>query len=171
MKVWVRNLTKDKDFSIELPMDERELDKTIHPNDEYIIIDCEILNVGEYDSIDELNEFLFNCKENGISLTDLEILSKIMYYKEVIDAVKNETYIIVDFDGETMEWNCGTGGDITNDYDKGLCVYKYGYYNPFDFEMTDDIHDWIDWQSVWINANTEGWQTVSINGHGYLVHR
>ena len=171
MKVWIRNLTKDVDKEINLPMDERELDKIIIPNNEYIIIDSEILDVDEYESITRLNKFLLDCKENGVSLTDLEILSKIMYYNEVIDAVENGSYIIVDFDGETSDWNFGNGGDICSKYDKGLCVYEYGYYNPFNFEVTIDMYNWINWESVWINANTNGWQTVSVDGNGYLVHR
>lgn len=171
MKVWIRNLTKGIDYSIELPMYERELDKILNPNDEYIIIDSEILDVDEYASIDELNGFLFDCKENGISLTDLEVLSKIMYYNEVIDAVDNGSYVIVDFDAETSEWNCGNGGDFTSAFDKGMCVFDSGYYNPFGFKMTEDIYDWIDWESVWVNATTEGWREVRVNGNGYLVHR
>lgn len=169
--VWVRNLTKDKDMAIELPMEEEKLDKILNPNDEYIIIDSDIFDIGEYESIDELNKFLFDCKENGISLADLEILSKILCYKEVIKTVDNGNYVIVDFNGETLGWNYGRGGDITNDYDKGLCVYESGYYNPFNFEMTEDIHCWIDWESVWVNANVHGWQIVTIDDNGYLVHR
>lgn len=169
--VWVRNLTKDKDMAINLPMKEEKLDEIINPNDEYIIIDSEILEVGEYDSIDELNEFLFDCKENGISLYDLEILSKIMYYKEVIESVNNGTYTIINFDEETSDWCFGHGGDITSDFDKGMCLFDSGYYNPFNFKMTDAIHCWIDWESVWRNASTEGWQSVRVNGTGYLVHK
>lgn len=171
MKVWIRNLTRDTETELELPMDERELDKIINPKDEYIIIDSEILNVGEYDSIDELNEFLFLCKENGISLDELEVLSKVMLYREVLYAVDNQTYSIVDFDEETSGWLCGHGGDITSDFDKGMCLYDSGYYNPFQFEMTDSIHVWIDWAAVWIDAETSGWMSVIINNNGYLVHR
>ena len=171
MKVLVRNLTKNIEFSVELPMDERELDKVLNPDDEYIIVDSEILNVGEYDSIDELNGFLFDCKENGISLEDLEVLSATYLYNEVLEMVNNQTYCIVDFDTETHGWNYGNGGDFTSDFDKGMCLFDCGYYNPFNFEVTEHIHDWIDWESVWRNANTEGWRAVRVHGTGYLVHR
>lgn len=171
MKVWIRNLTKDTDLVIELPIDERKLDKVLNPNDEYIITESEILDVGEYYSIDELNEFLFVCEENGISLEELEVLSRVMLYHEVIEAVDNQSYCIVDFDTETADWCWGNGGNITSDFDKGMCLYDSGYYSPFSFEVTEEMRDWIDWESVWVNATTEGWQEISINGHGYLVHR
>lgn len=170
MKVWVRNLTMDRDMEIELPMDERNLNIVLPPDNEYIVIDSEILDVEQYASVHGLNSFLFDCKENGVSLNDLEVLSKVLLYHEVIEAVDNQSYCIVDFDAETSDWG-EYGGDINNDTHKGMCLYDSGIYNPFNFEVTDDIHDWIDWASVWINANTEGWQVVRINGHGYLVHR
>lgn len=174
MRVWIRNLTKDIDKEIELPVEEKELDKILNPNDEYIIIDYDatVLSPGQYDSIDELNNFLTWCEEEyQISEETLGILSRVLLYHEVIEHVKNLDYIIVDFNAETNGWNCGRGGDITSDFDKGMCLFDSGYYNPFEFEMNEDIHDWIDWESVWINATTEGWHEVSMNGNDYLVHR
>ena len=171
MKVWVRNLTKDRDFCIELPMDERELDKIIDPNNEYIITDSEVVNMSEYDNIYELNEFLFDCKENGISIDTLEVLSRTYLYDEVIEMVDNLTFTIVDFDSETYGWNCGTGGNFSNAFDKGMCLYHAIGYKPFSFEVTEENHDWIDWSSVWTNAETEDWREVVVNGNHYLVHR
>lgn len=169
--IWVRNLTKDKDMKLELPMEHDKLIKYFNPNDEYIIIDSERIDVGEYESIYRLNNFLLECKENGVSFEDLYILSRIMYFHEVVEKVENGSYIIVDFDAETSDWCCGRGGDITSAFDKGMCLYDGGYYSPFDFEMTDSIHCWIDWEDVWRDANTHGWQTVTIDDNGYLVHR
>ena len=171
MRIWIRNLTKEKDFSVNLPMKETELDKALNPNEEYIIIESDVLDVGQYDSIDELNEFLTECKEEGIDEETLGVLSRVLLYNEVIEHVRNGSYCVVDFNGETSNWNCGRGGDITSDYDKGMCLFDSGYYNPFEFEMNDDIHDWIDWESVWVSATTEGWHEVSLNGNDYLVHR
>ena len=173
MRVWIRNLTKDIDKEIILPMTEEELDKVLNPNDEYIIIDYDanVLSPGQYDSIDELNEFLNECKEEGIDEETLGVLSRVLLYNEVIEHVRNGNYCIVDFNGETSGWNCGRGGDITSDFDKGLCLFESGYYNPFDFEYKEEMENWIDWESVWINANCEGWHQVSLNGNDYLVHR
>jgi hypothetical protein len=169
--VWIRNLTKDIDMALNLPMEKQKLDEVINHNDEYIIIDCDILGVDEYENIYKLNDFLLECEENGISLDDLEILSEIMYYNEVSEAVKNRTYTIINFDAETADWCFGHGGDLISDFDKGMCLFDSGHYNPFKFKMTDAIHCWIDWEAVWRNATTEGWQEVEVNGTGYLVHR
>ena len=173
MRVWIRNLTKDIDKEMVLPITEEKLDKALNPNDEYIIIDydAKVLSPGQYDSIDELNNFLLECKEDGIEEETLGVLSRVLLYNEVIEHVRNGSYCIVDFNGETSGWNCGRGGNITSDYDKGMCLFDSGYYNPFEFEMNEDIHDWIDWESVWVNATTEGWHEVNMNGNGYLVHR
>ena len=125
----------------------------------------------EVDSIDELNEFLLECKADGVNEEILGVLSRVFLYNEVIEHVRKESYRIVDFDAETSSWNCGYGGDITNDYDKGMAVFDFGFYNPFDFEMNEDIYDWIDWENVWVNATTEGWSEVTFNDRGYLVCR
>ena len=98
MRIWVRNLTKNRDIEIELPMDERNLNIVLPPDDEYIVIDSEILDVEQYASVHGLNSFLFDCKENEVSLNDLEILSKVLLYHEVIEAVDNQSYCIVDFE-------------------------------------------------------------------------
>ena len=172
MKIWVRNLTKDIDEVLILPVSEEKLDELLNPNDEYIILDSEILDVDEYESIDELNKLLLKCEENGIDKADLEVMSATFLYSEVKEMImEDELPIIVDFDAETSYWNCGSGGNFISAFDKGMCVFEFGYYNPFSFEMTDDIHDWIDWESVWTNATTEGWIEVRVNGNGYLVHR
>lgn len=172
MRIWIRNLTKGKDFSLNLPMTETELDNVLNPNDEYIIIESDVLDVGEYDGIDELNKFLIECEENGVDEETLMILSEILLYHEVIEAVRNGSYQVIDFDIETANWSSSS---IASDFDKGMVVFDNGF-NPFDFEMTEDIYDWINWESVWINAHCQGWQAVTIrknNGYlnSYLVHR
>ena len=169
MKVYLINLTTSEDLSINLPVN--NLNDILNANCEYIIADCEVLEPSEFDSIHELNDFLGRCEENGIAKEDLEILSALYFYNEVKEMVDNQTYMIIDFDAETSSWCNGNGGDFCNSSDKGMCLFDSGMYNPFGFEMTEEIYDWIDWESVWINAETEGWQAVGINRHGYLVHR
>lgn len=169
MKVWIRNLTKDEDLEINLPVTEEKLDKLLDPNDEYIILQSEILDVGEYDSIDELNEFLQECEDSG-NIKTLEILSATYLYHEVREMM-TKGYTIVNFDTITEDWYGGSGGNFTNAAHKGMCLYDSGFYNPFHFEMNDEIYDWIDWDSVWINAETVGWREVNLNGEHYLVHK
>ena len=120
MKVWIRNLTKDYDKELNLPMTEEKLDEILNPNDEYIIIDydAKVLSPGQYDSIDELNEFLNECKEYEIEEWELGVLSRVLLYHEVIEHIQNGSFIIFDFDMITSGWNCGRGGDFTLDNDK-----------------------------------------------------
>lgn len=171
MRVWIRNLTKDIDFEMNLPVSEEELDKMLNPNDEYIIIDydAKVLSPGQYDSIDELNEFLLECKEDGIEEETLGILSRVLLYHEVIEHVRNESYTIVDFDAETSHWYCGDGGDFTSGHDKGLALHEWGYPLPFEGLYDDSMEDWIDWESLWVDANCSGWHEVRFNDGCYLV--
>ena len=169
IKVYLVNLTTDEDLTIKLPVN--NLNDILSPNCEYIIAGCDVLDPSEFDSIYELNFFLNECEDMGIHKEELEVLSSVYLYHEVMQMVKDETYIIIDFDAETSDWRNGNGGDLCNDHDKGMCLFDSGYYNPFGFTMNEDIYDWIDWESVWINALTEGWQSVRVGRNGYLVHR
>jgi hypothetical protein len=171
MRVWIRNLTKDIDKEIILPISEEELDKALNPNDEYIIIDYDanVLSPRQYDSIDELNEFLMECKEDGIEEETLGILSKVLLYHEVIEHIRNGKYTIVDFDMITSDWNCGRGGDFTSDHDKGLALHEYGYKLPFEDKYDESMEDWIEWSNLWTDASCSGWQDIKFNKNCYLV--
>ena len=67
MRVWIRNLTRNYDKELILPVHEDTLQNELKDG-EYIIIDYDVkvLSPGQYDSIDELNNFLLECKEDGI---------------------------------------------------------------------------------------------------------
>jgi hypothetical protein len=175
MRVWIRNLTKDIDTEIVLPMTEEELDKRLNPNDEYIIIDydAKVLSPGQYDSIDKLNEFLLECKENWIDEEMLGVLSRVLLYNEVIEHVRKGKYIIVDFDAETSHWNCGRGGDFHSDSDKGRLLHDLMLYR-FDWEkkfpIAEEMEDDIEWENLWTNASCSGWHEVRFNNCCYLVY-
>ena len=173
IKVWVRNLSlRDTERSICLPTLPEALWSILDKNHEYIIMESETLSVDEFESIEALNNFLLKCVELGVTKETLEILSATFLYNEIKEMVeKEELPTIIDFDAETANWRCGDGGDFTSAFDKGMCLFDSGFYNPFKFEMNDDIYDWIDWESVWINAETEGWRSVRVNRTGYLIHR
>ena len=171
MKVWIRNLTKNTEKELTLPMSEEKLDKAINPDDEYIIVDCSTAGFtpGEYDSIDELNSFLAECNENEVSEDTLNILSKVLSYTEVMKFVESERYHIIDFDEITDEWHCCYGGDFTDADDKGLCLVESGCYYPFEFEITKVMEKWIDWSAVWAQAEIDGWNEVKYKNKHYLV--
>ena len=171
MKIWIRNLTKDIDSELILPMTEEDLDKRLNPNDEYIIIgyDAKVLSPGQYDSIDELNNFLMECHEDGIEEETLGILSRVLLYHEVMEHVRNGNYTIVDFDDITSGWNCGNGGNFNSDHDKGLALHEYGYPLPFEGLYDESMEDWIEWSNLWTDASCSGWHEVRFNDGCYLV--
>ena len=172
MKIWIRNLTRNVETELVLPMTDEQLDKAINPDDEYIIVDGGTagLTPGEYDSIDELNAFLVECTENDISEETLTVLSAVLPYSEVLKNVKEERYAILDFDELTEGWNCGKGGDFTLEEDKGLCLFESGCYDPFGFGIVEEMKNWIDWPAVWTQAECDGWQAVKLCNKHYLVY-
>ena len=169
IKTWIRNITMETEFMLLLPIN--NLDDVLDKNCEYIIMSCAVLDPSEFDSIKELNDFLTECEENGVEKETLEVLSSTYIYKEVVEMVSNGTYAIIDFEAETGDWYGGSGGDLWNDSHKGMCLFDSGLYNPFGFEMNENIYDWIDWASVWIDANANGWRAISANRKPYLVCR
>lgn len=174
IKVYLRNITRDEDFCINLPKTKEELIAALgYESDEYIIIECNgIRGISDDESVTELNKFIQECDNLGVDGETLEILSTTFLYNEIKEMVEREEIpIIVDFDAETSSWNYGNGGDFTSAFDKGMCLFDSGLYDPFKFEMNGDIYDWIDWESVWRNAETEGWRAVRVNRNGYLIHR
>lgn len=169
VKVWLRNITTDVDFMLNLPVN--NLNEILDKDCEYIITECDVLSPSEFDSIHELNNFLEGCEQNGIDEETLEVLSAKYLYHEVIQIVNDGTFTIIDFDMETADWYGGSGGDLWRDTDKGMCLYDGNYYNPFQFDMSKEIYEWINWESVWISAAIDGWKTVNVNRKHYLVHR
>lgn len=166
MWVVLRDITCNEDIVKELPVAELQLED----GHEYIIADYEcILDPSEFDSIPVLNDFLKFCVENDIDEDTLSILSKVYFYKEVIEVVMSDNYTIVNFTDETAGWNNGAGGNH-NEEDMGRCLYESGYYMP-PFEVTGEMADWIDWSRAWTDASCQGWVEVNYKDSLYLVKR
>lgn len=175
VQIVVRDLTVDRDFMVFLPMSESRFNDNFNKEHEYIIIDRnDILKPGEYDSIEEMNNFLIECQERGINNDTLQILSATYLYDEVREMVRNENYVIVDFTSETSTWNYGQGGDYWSENDKGLLLHTLDYMR-FDwekeFKIPKEAEDDIEWENLWCAAESCGWRTVIINYHAYLVCR
>lgn len=166
MWVVLKDITCDEHDIVELPVAEMHL-KEGH---EYIIADYEgVLEPSQFDSIHALNDFLRFCAENDISEDTLAILSKVYFYKEVVESVMNDNYTIINFTDETVGWNYGSGGNH-NDEDKGRCLFECGCYLP-PFEVTEEMMDWIDWSNAWTDASCQGWHEVSYKDNLYLVRK
>ena len=167
MELIIRNITKDEEITIDLPMNILKLEEILG-KDEFIIIDAEnILPVSTYDSIIEINTFLENCMENDVDEDELAILKQAGYtYGEIKDMVIAGGYTIINFTEETAEWS---SADIYSDYDKGLCLQTSGY-AELPFKYDDSMEDYISWEKVWFDADGNGWRTARHDYHDYIVH-
>ena len=168
MRIVIRNLTRDNDKELILPMDINALEKELR-NDEYIIIDYYgAVHPDEYSSITELNEFLL---EYGDIKEELAILSATYYYEEVLEMVRKGSYRIIDFTAETMNWGCGK--DIHNEDSLGRVMHEHGL--RFDWErkypIAEEMEDDIQWENLWTTAECTGWRTVRYKDNYYIVHR
>lgn len=164
MEIILRNITKDtmvdfdNDHTIKLPMNENELRKFLG-KDEWIIVDSPIGE--ELTNIIELNDLLSEKDEETV-----KILQSADY---LFEEIKRGEFIIVDFDSETSCWNYGNGVD-SNDWWKGYLLYSLGYMK-FPFDYTEEMEDWVRFESLWIQANYEGWIETEINNTTYLVKK
>lgn len=175
MEIVLRNLTNDQDMNLHLPMGERTLENILVPGHEYIIVDHDrTLNVSEYDSIREVNDFLLSCKDDyATDENTLEILSSNFLYGEVLEMVREGSFFLINFTEATEGWNFGNGGDINSEEDKGRILHENGM--RFDWEkehpITKEMEDYIKWDCLWNTAESNGWVSFSHKGNDYLVHR
>lgn len=161
MIIYLRDLTVDEDIRRVLPCD----DLRLVDGHEYIIIDGDI-DCGECFSVEELNKFL---KETEVDIETLKILNSTYLWNEVMEMVKEESFIIIDFDTETASWNCGSGVPDTDEW-VGRLMYELGY-NSLPCEIPKVLEDYINWEVNWTSLECEGWCKTRYNGNTYIVHR
>lgn len=176
MIITVRNITKDEEFDIQLPIKSKKIMKeTFNHENEYIIIDHDqTLDLSEYDSIQDVNDFLIACQEEyEIDVEILKILSSHYTYREVKEMIIKGNYSIIDFSSATEGWNFGNGGDINSNDDKGRVLHDNGM--MFDWEnnnpITEEMMDYIKWEQLWFTAETLGWIVIHYDHKDYLVHK
>ena len=174
MRTVIRNITKNNDIELELPISERDLSIFLNKNDEYIIVDYDLksLDLPEYCNIHELNEFLLDCREKSISDTILGILGSACTYQEVREIIEKNTYCIINFSEETAAWNNGSGGDFHDDYDKGILVHEHGVRFEFESEypIVEKMRNYIQWVQLWYIAESKNWEAVTYNNVNYLLY-
>lgn len=168
MEITIRNITKDtmldfnNDHTINLPIEEGKL-KALLGDDEWIIVDSPVGE--ELTNITKLNEIVKTYNEifNGDEM--LEILCKTYLLREIENPYD---IIVINFDDETETWCCGSGAPFTDEY-KGLLLHSLGLM-ALPFPYTEEMEDWIKWEMLWNQAETEGWREVYYNGNHYLLH-
>jgi len=172
MEITIRNITKDNDVSINLPMETEKLTNLLG-NDEWIIIDCpaDCSYMGSYAELTDIMKLNEIVRLYHIVFIDeyaddmLQMLCKTYYLNEVENPCD---VIIIDFDAETETWGCGNGVPFTDEW-KGLLLFTLGL-AALPFPYTSEMEDWINWEMLWNQAETEGWREVYYNGNHYIVH-
>lgn len=157
MEITIRNITKNIEKTIILPMDE-ELLLSILRNDEWIIIDSPVGT--ELTNIKFLNKICAKINEK-----DLMILSEAFLLNEIVEKIND--YIIVDFTIETEKWNNGNGVD-SSDWWKGYVLYYLGY-EELPFKYTKEMEGYIKFEQLWYTAESKNWACVKYDSHTYLI--
>lgn len=161
VEMYIRDLTSGAEFPIILPDTEGKLLQ----NHEYIILDG-VIDCGEF-AIRELDNFLKNNPQ--VELDDILILQKAYLWSEIVEAIENGSYTILNFTEETSEWNGGLGG-IPSDENLGLLMYELGF-NELPCEVPSDLIDYINWEANWVSLQySGGWTEVNYNQETYIVH-
>lgn len=156
-KLYVRNLTKGNEFYITLPTQNICLDADC----EYMILDDDDLGVPEYSNLYNLNAVLAEWNEKNISNTDIEVLKQVLTFDEICERIENETYLIVH---PECVW---TKYPDTTDVAAWM-VFEGLFSLPFVYK--DEMEHYIDWETVWREAEFNGWHYVYVGNKGYLVY-
>lgn len=163
MTLFIRDLTTSNDFMLQLPQDVFE-PKEGH---EYILVDHDgILPVNDYVNIRELVRFVKKWEE--MDTREFHVICKVCDNLEHIDQVLSDgNYVIIDFDDITRQW---ASADIHSHSDRGRVLHECGYANlPFPYK--DEYESYINWETVWNDAETGGgWTVVRTDQHDYLVN-
>lgn len=184
IEVWVRDLTlanssADVSYDLRLELPDENLEAKVKLEHEYIIIDSE-LDLCEFDSIYGINNWLL---EADCSTDDLKILCKIYDFKTAMEIIESGDYHIHCFEDETSTWNCGNGVSYT-DWWIGYflheeCGWRFDWerlsekeerlHGDWFREKIAEMEDYIDYEHLYTQAQTEGLNEVEYNGKSYLV--
>lgn len=168
MRIYCRDLTAQLDKVLELPMSEEELMLELKEH-EFIILDTEELDgISSYTSILYVNEVLNYCREQQISMKELGVINKASGNFEECLNILQEGYAILNFNEYTKLWYCGSGGNYLNPDDLGLCLFEAGEI-ALPFDVKEENYDYINWETLWNEAQTSyGW-TLICKGDAYLI--
>lgn len=161
MQITARNLTKDIDKTLLMPMSESKLVEILG-KDEWIIVDSPIGD--EFTSIHRLNLLLQNMDEETVF-----ILSKGFYIEDIFEMAENQNFVIINFNDETANYNAGNGV-VDDEWWKGYVLHDLGYEN-FPFKYQPEMEDYVKFEQLWYTAESEGWISVNYNSNTYLLKR
>ena len=155
-----------------LPKDEEKLEEVferiVGKGNEHIILDYDApFEIGEYENVFALNEFLIDLTLNGVTETTVNVLSKVVDTQEELKSVlENGNYIIINVDEHIQGWST----HIVDDDTRGRVLHNLGFNTVFKVKVPVEIEDYIDWQSVYtVLSINDGWYDVRRNDTDYLV--
>ncbi len=157
---------------LRLPMDTDKLQSIyndiVGKNQEHIILDYDApFDISEYENIFMLNETLENISDYGLDYDMLTALFKVNPNRdEVLEAIENGTYTIVNVDEVSAGWN------ISFDREEifGMVLNEEGYNNLFSQAIPEEMIDYMDFAQIYtcLSVN-DGWQPVDVGNVTYLV--
>lgn len=133
---------------------------------EHIILDTDaVFEIGEYDNVFELNEMILELEEMGIDNTVLNVISKITDSNaELFQVLESGRYIIIDVDSVAAGWK------IDGKEKYGRVLHELGYNTVFKDKPSDDLIDYIDWESVYETLEiNDGWEFVKVKNAEYIA--
>lgn len=184
IEVWVRDLTiansvSDVSSDLRLELPDENLEAKLNNRHEYMIIDSE-LDLNEFDSVYEINNWLF---EADCSTEDLKILCKLYDFKSATKIIDSGDYQIHCFEDETSTWNCGNGV-LPDDWWYGYylheeCGWRFDWerlsekeerlHGDWFREKIEEMEDYINYEHLYTQAQTEGLHEVEYNGKHYFI--
>lgn len=177
IKIYISNLAryieeKENGRWLQLPMDSNKLQSIyndiVGKDQEHIILDYDApFDISEYENIFTLNETLENISECGLDNDMLTALFKVNLDRdEVLEAIENETFDIINVDEVSSGWNVS----LNRDEIYGMVLNKEGYNNLFSQPIPEEMIDYMDFAQIYtcLSVN-DGWQSVDVGNITYLV--
>lgn len=177
IKIYLSNLSKYVEGTengrwLRLPMDSDKLQSIyndiVGTNQEHIILEYDApFYIDEYENVFALNETLENISDCGLDDDMLAALFKVNSDRdEVLEAIENETFDIINVDDVSAGWN------VSFDRDElfGMVLNEEGYNNLFSQPIPEEMIDYMDFAQIYTCLSiNDGWQSVDVGNITYLV--
>lgn len=173
-KCVLRDLSTGKEFSVVLPMEEKELEKLISGK-ELIIVDADgsypSREITDFSSIRLINQHIAQLtavqEETGLTDKEIQYLFRIstLSVEETVQKVVARDFMLINLGNDTKDWQ-GTDEEKAAIY---LNQQQIDVLEAFSecFRSTggvvpDGFVDYIDWESVWTNYNLQhDWEILN----------
>lgn len=177
IKIYLSNLARytegrENGKWLQLPMESDKLqsifNEIVGKNQEWIILDYDApFDISEYENIFVLNDMLETILESGVNESELKALFKANPNRdEVLEAIKNGTYSIINVDKVSVGWNISL--DSKTLY--GMVLEDQGYNDLFSQPIPEDMYDYMDFEQIYTCLSiNDGWQPVDVGNITYLI--